>query len=143
MKIKIAFFILIFALFYTGCSSSKALPYSFAENEGGNGSAKITFITNGAKEGVDLYYFENIELPIPEKKTYWAPVIFPAGRPLKLTVNIYGQRLEIGTEKIFECPPLTAGKEYLLVYETKPGPFGKLVLKDAKTKKLIIYEQKL
>jgi hypothetical protein len=92
-----------------------------------------------------LHYFEGIELPIPEKMKYWAPVIFPAGRPFTLTVNIYNRNLEKGREKIFNCPALTAGSNYKLEYKMARllGIIGnKLILRDAKTRK-IVYEQQL
>jgi len=124
-----------------GCTT--AVPYSFAQDE--RETATITFYTNRNKEGVDLQYFEDIELPFPEKSNYWAPVIFPAGRPFKLTVNVYRKSLEKGDEKIFNCPALTAGNDYILEY--KPSRLlglagNKLILTDMKTKKSV-YEQQL
>jgi hypothetical protein len=129
-----------------------AVPYSFAGNDSGKWTATITFVSTRGKEGVDLHYFEGVELPIPEKKKYWAPVIFPAGRPFTLTVNVYYYYLEVGTEKIFNCPALTAGKNYTLAIEINEAKTflwatikereEKLVLKDAKTKKTV-YEQAL
>jgi hypothetical protein len=143
MKNKNVFlFVLVCLLiFINGCAT--ALPYSFAENE--NETASITFFTRGRGEGVDLHYFEGIELPIPENIKYWAPVIFPAGKPFTLTVNIYNSNLEKGTEKIFNCPALAAGSNYKLEYK-RAKIFGilcnRIILSDTKTKK-IIYEQQL
>jgi len=124
-----------------GCTT--AVPYSFAQDE--RETATITFYSHQSKEGVDLQYFEDIELPFPEKSNYWAPVIFPAGRPFKLTVNVYKDQLEKGDEKIFYCPALTAGNDYKLEY--KPSRLlgiggNKLILTDMKTKKSV-YEQQL
>jgi hypothetical protein len=143
MKTKSVFlFVLVFSLiFISGCAT--ALPYSFAENE--SETASITFFTRDRKEGVDLHYFEGIELPIPETMKYWAPVIFPAGRPFTLTVNTYDSILEKGTERFFNCPALTAGTNYKLEYKRAKifGILGnRLILSDAKTKK-IIFEQQL
>lgn len=145
MKNKYIFLpVLIFAsLCIAGCATGDPVPYSFAQNE--NETAAITFISYKTKEGVDLQYFEDIELPFPEKKKYWAPVIFPAGRPFKLIVNVYRDRLELGEGKIFNCPPLAAGNEYELEY--KPPRFfgivgGKLILTDVNTNK-VVYEQQL
>jgi len=136
--------ILTFALiFINGCVT--AAPYSFAED--GVKTASITFTSTARREGVDLHYFEGIELPMPGNYRYWAPVIFPAGRPFKLTVNIYFNDYDKGTEKIFNCPALTAGNKYKLTYKVTAGFFGiggshKLILKDAKTRQ-IVYEQQI
>jgi uncharacterized protein YceK len=143
--------VLVFTLIIiSGCAT--AVPYSFAENDSGNGTATITFVSTSEKAGVDLHYFEGIELPIPENKTYWAPVIFPAGRPFTLTVNVYENKTDAGKERIFNCPALTAGNDYRLEVEIKAEKkfLGittrereeMLILRDAKTKK-IIYEQQL
>jgi hypothetical protein len=152
MKNKGVFlFVLTFTfVFMGGCYT--AVPYSFAENESGNGTATITFLSTKEASGVDLHYFERIELPIPEKRKYWAPVTFPAGRPFALTVNVYYSNTDYGTEVIFNCSALTAGKGYTLGIEIKSARTflgktieerqEKLVLRDAKTK-AIVYEQLL
>jgi len=140
-------FFILFAFFcITGCST--AIPYSFAENE--SETATITFV--GEKNvGVDLHFYESTELPLPEKNKYWAPVTFPAGKPFSMTVIVYYFEFEKGRDKVFNCPALTAGKEYKLsleVIQEKYSFFGtkksdrqdKLVLKDARTGKMI-YEQ--
>jgi len=123
-KRNIFFVVLILALFCAAsCSSASKIysgsphPYSFAENE--YGTATITFFSDIYSNGVDLHYFENTELPIPERGSYWAPVLFPAGRPFALIVNIYGSRTERGNEVAFNCPVLAAGKNYVLTYEVE------------------------
>jgi hypothetical protein len=154
MKNKgIFIFVLVFLfVFMSGCISGTAIPYSFAANESENGTATITFVSSSGKVGVDLHFFEDNELPIPKKAQYWAPVIFPAGRTFTLTLNVYGSWTEVGNERIFICPALTAGKDYKLEVEVKEAKtiFGatikereeKLILKDAKTRK-VVYEQSL
>jgi len=143
--------ILILTLFcIIGCVTPTAVPYSFAGNDSENGTAAITFLSKGGR-GVDLHYFENTELPIPEGRMtfwgrngyYWAPVIFPAGRPFKLTVNVWYSATDKGNSRIFNCPALTAGGDYTL--EIQKGVLlvpDKLVLRDAKTK-AVVYEQQL
>jgi hypothetical protein len=128
----------------TGCASGKPFPYSFADNADGNGTATITFISTKEKEGVDLHYFEDIELPIPAEGKYWAPVTFPAGRPFTLTVNVYYSDTDTGKERPFDCPALTAGKDYKLQLKRVGIFFARfnLILIDAKTKK-VVYEQPL
>jgi hypothetical protein len=139
-------------VFFSGCTSGTALPYSFAEDNSKNATATITFVSSSSKVGVDLHFFEDKELPIPKKREYWAPVIFPAGRTFTLTLNVYRDWTEVGNERIFICPALTAGKDYRLEVEVKDAKtlFGaiikerqeKLILKDAKTRK-VVYEQSL
>jgi hypothetical protein len=145
--------VFLFTLFcITGCSFSTAVPYSFAENEKENGTATITFM--GKKNnGVDLFYFEEEELPIPKNKKYWAPVTFPAGRPFTLTVNIYYYEMQGKGDVVkFNCPALTAGENYKLSLNiieekrvfnsiTREGS-ETLVLSDARTNK-VVYEQKV
>ena len=121
-----------------GCTS--AVPYSFAENE--SRTATITF-TGTKNFGVDLFYYEGIELPIPKKSEYWNPVTFPAGRPFTLTVGVYNSETERGDEVTFNCPALAAGRDYRL--EAKKPYFGKvnrLVLTDMNTR-AVVYEQQV
>jgi len=146
------FAILIFALFLiAGCGASP-MPYSFADKETDTaGTAVIKFEGTRSKIGVDLHFFEDKELPIPNRRGltgghYWSPVFFPAGRPFKLTVNVYYDTGDVGTEHIFNCPALSAGRTYKLSAERKKGFLGivtspaMLILKDTKTRKTV-YEQ--
>jgi hypothetical protein len=153
MKRNIVFLsVLLFTVIYiTGCSFSTAVSYSFAENEKENGTAAITFVGK-KKTGVDLFYFEEEELPVPRKNRYWAPVTFPAGRPFTLTVNLYYYQEHKGNVVKFNCPALTSGENYKLslrIIEEKRS-FSRitregsetLVLSDARTDK-VVYEQKV
>lgn len=153
MKNKsIIFVVAIFAMqLIAGCGGTPT-PYSFAEKE--NRTASITFLAKKGV-GVDLHYFENIELPIPKKNLfwgtgkYWSPVIFPAEKPFTLTINIYHDNYDKGVNTIFNCPALTADKSYTLGIEIKKevkflfikisDREEKLVLKEAKTK-TVVYE---
>ncbi|MDR0300710.1 MAG: hypothetical protein LBI04_00155 [Treponema sp.] len=153
---KILLFVLAFTLCcITGCTTTKAVLYSFADNESENGTAVISF-----GEGVYLIGFEDVDLPKPEEKTYWDPIMFPAERPLKLTVHVHydsnysssGSIVDIiilpitlidGVAKsanrdiIFECPALEAGKEYILTFKSKAFAKDYLLLRDKKTKKQV------
>jgi hypothetical protein len=157
MKNKNIFFaVLIFtAFFITGCHiPPKPEPYSFVkdESESENGTAEITFIGDRKKGGVDLYNFEDDVLPLPNRKKYWAPITFPAGRSFALTVNVYEDATDRGNSKIFKCPALTAGKGYTLEVEIKKASTflgitvkqreEKLVLRDKATGSAV-YEQPL
>jgi hypothetical protein len=154
MKNKIVYlFVLLFTLFcisITGCSGTP-VPYSFAENEKENGTAIITFEAK-RNTGVDLFYFENVELPIPVKNRYWSPVTFPAGRPFELTVKVYYDQMDIGNVVKFKCPALIAGNNYSLsIFIIKEKKFlfntirersEKLILINTTTKQTV-YEQQV
>lgn len=152
MKTKFIFIVVLtLAFFIGGCASGTPVPYSFAET--GEQTASITFITNKKREGVDLYYFGETELPMPESKQYWAPVSFPAGRPFDLTVAVYYNHIQRGEEKTFNCPALTAGSSYeLRLHISEPrrvlgftvrGRIEKLVLRDITGGKKVVYEQQI
>jgi hypothetical protein len=133
-------FILVLVLFantFIGCISYSVAQYSFAKNE--NEAASITFLQNHNKSlrsnREDVYFIdlEGVNLPDPERNTIWGDtIIFPAGVPLKIRVDVSWEskrikgKKDLGHKKIiFECPPLEAGKEYQLryIHETI-GDFG-------------------
>jgi hypothetical protein len=151
-KNTVFLFVFLFTLIYiAGCSFSRPVSYSFAENEKENGTATITFVGK-KKTGVDLFYFEENELPVPGRNKYWAPVTFPAGRPFTLTVNLYFYQTHKGNTVKFNCPALTAGEDYKLsLYIVEEKKFFStitregsetLVLKNARTGN-VVYEQKV
>jgi len=145
----------------------KPVPYSFAENESENGTAIINF----NKNSVELLDFEGANLPKPETRTYWSPIIFPAGRPFTLKLHIFyksntslpsvgtwsssGTALdlialaslagEIGKSVdrniIFNCPALEAGREYEIIFVSHALLKDYFLLRDKKTRKKV-YEVK-
>ncbi|MDR0322192.1 MAG: hypothetical protein LBI28_11870 [Treponema sp.] len=147
-KIIYLFVLALVLLCITGCATKRVVaptahPYSFAQ-DGDSGTATITFQSTPNKEGVDLHYFEGVELPIPERGQYWAPVTFPAGRPFTLIVNVYKAYTEIGKERTFNCPALNAGENYNLHLKVSGFLFIKnysLVLTSTRTG--VVYEQKI
>jgi len=153
-----------------GSGHIATVPYSAVKDE--NRTAVITFgnhlLNNGAyydgnNEGglnIQLVSIDGIEIPIPERRTVWNPVSFPAGKPLTLVVNIFyfatktsGVDLYIigfesitagswyNTDVTFNCPPLEAGKSYTLNAYGK-GTNTRFILTDTKTKKKVyVYDQ--
>ncbi|GMO70359.1 MAG: hypothetical protein Ta2A_18930 [Treponemataceae bacterium] len=143
---------LMFGASLTGCSSTP-VPFSFAENEA---HTAIILFSRGNPE-VRLVYVGDRELPRAEPKTHWAPLMFPAGQPLKITVHAWYYQTNTSTsfigslissaitasrsvdkDVLFECPALTAGKSYTLSFRKGAGTTGRnlLVLTDAETGKV-------
>ncbi|MDR1149100.1 MAG: hypothetical protein LBK66_10770 [Spirochaetaceae bacterium] len=161
-KMKNSILVFAIALLMISCATT-SVPYSFVEN--GNETASIDFI--GGNPGIKLIYFDNNELPEPDKKTHWNPVLFPVSKPLKITVHAYYQQQAssgstgflgalvtiaatsaitasraVDRDVLFDCPSLDVGKTYKLVFRKGAGATGKnlLVLTDKSTGK-VIYEQ--
>jgi len=155
--------ILIVLFTFIGCSSMKPIPYNFTEDE--INSSSISF-TRGNPRASFVDYNNNV-LPSPERRTYWAPIFFPSGVPLEITVHAYyfqqsvpvanaglfGVIVSAATATIdisrfvdvnvlFRCPPLEAGKNYSITFRKEPGIPGKniLILTDTAERK-IIYQQ--
>jgi hypothetical protein len=120
-----------------GCATTRAVPYSFAEE--GSGTATILF-----NNSIRLLDFEGNIIPGPENGTRWEPISFPAGREFLIKVNVVdtgmgGDLTTTGTfldiiafvlfiETIrgavnrnvyFVCPPLEAGKEYTIHFNSR------------------------
>jgi len=175
--VKIAFiFVLVWiAIAFCGCMSGTVVKYSFAENK--DEAASIDFDHNAligsggllvTRDSYEVYFLElnGVKLPKPEKNTYWDAytIFFPAGVPLKIRVEVKWsyetgtgkkqKKYEGSKKKVFECPPLEAGKEYELKY-SRPTLGGsglittiidnerdELILKDKSTGKTI-YKQNI
>jgi hypothetical protein len=151
MKTKIFLFIILslMTFCFIGCSSLfsllfiKPAMYSFAENDSENGSAVIDFV-GGSKSGVRLVDCEGIPVPPPAKGTNWeSAVIFPAGKELNIRVYVFWDEDRYGERRrgIFRCPPLEAGREYKLRFKGGYKNGGTLLLTDAYSDRIIIYEQ--
>jgi len=140
-------FILVLVMVATnliGClstnSTKQAVRYSFAKNE--DKTCTITFLKNPKGliqvDSVLFINFKGSEMSKPEKGTYWEEdtVIFPAGVSFKIKVKGVHVRL-IGSpysqNKIFECPPLEAGKEYQLEYQYHTFGPSKFILTNKET----------
>jgi len=147
------------AVLLTGCAS-KAVSYSFTEDE--QNSSTIYFQTGNPK--LTFISFEG-RGPRPNAGTHWDPIIVPSGRELKIAVfaeyepkapfraaspGLLGQIVEtatsindavrnVKTEVTFECPPLEAGKRYLLSFMKESGFPGKniLILTDLQTSTIV------
>ena len=114
MKIKINLLIaLAFTFFVFGCATVEM--YSFAEKGNESETAVLTF-----GSGVRFVDLEGSELSEPAERSFWShSIILPAGKPMDIRVYVFwdGDREGFRRRGIFKCPPLEAGKEYLLSYE--------------------------
>jgi hypothetical protein len=144
-----------------GCSTTP-VPYSFVEDE--NETASVDFI-NG-NPGVVFIGYDTRRLPEPAKKTYWRPVLFPAGQALNIEVHVYFEQVDnspinlaglvassitaslrdrrkVDRDLSFECPALDSGNSYQLYFTKGYGVPGDntLILKNKETD-VIIYEQR-
>jgi hypothetical protein len=143
-----------------GCASGPSyqyVNYSFAAE--GEETANMTFIavsdgfflgseyisTSKAK-GVVFHDFEGKVVPPPPEGTLYLPgILFPAGRPLNITVTVSGKLMRDKTV-VFECPPLEACDKnnprdhYQLEYEHSLI-HNRLVL--TKTPRKVVYRQNL
>jgi hypothetical protein len=146
---------------FVGCAS-KPVAYQYV-TEGVN-SASISFKTGNPY--VRCVSFEGADIPAPERGTYWEPVIFPAGRALRITVYVYYEYKQtvrvggmfglisdvagaVGTltrsvdrNVVFTCPPLADGGKYQLEFEKGSGIPGTntLVLRNLATRE-VVYQQ--
>jgi hypothetical protein len=169
-KTNVLGFILVLALFFiAGCASmKKSVSYSFAGTDAG-GTAAITFMN-----GVTLLDFEGNEFPKPGKGTRWDPLLFPAGKEFLIKVHVYDGgtgtggggcggfgflaclELVIVNETIrgmvwrdvyFVCPPLEAGKEYNLYFNSRSISRDSLELTEKSGKSFFrgktVFEQKI
>ena len=154
MKLSRIFVVVVVVLFIAGCSTITPAPYSFAEEE----LETVTINVIGGNPGLRLVDFEGKELPSPEKKTRWEPIMFPAGRPLTITVYAYYQpqntsqglitglivhaatsHLAVNRNVVFETPVLDPGKDYVLRFSREFGG-NQLIMTDTSTNQ-IIYQQ--
>ena len=156
MNTKVIFGSLVLVvMIFVGCSSTP-VPYSYGEEE--QDTAKVNFVYGNP--GVRLIDFDGYELPKPERRTYWNPISFPAGKPISFTVHakyqfssnnpglidtlifiIFGTR-DVDRSVIFESPPLTPDMNYRLTFHKGGGLPGKntLILTNTTTGR-IVHEQ--
>jgi len=162
--------LVVFTLFlFVGCITSP-VTYSFAA-AGEQNFASITF-KSSIKEGepsLTFVSYNGQSLPKPEKKTHWEPINFPSGTELRIIVRakyrttsrttlsgfgVVGELYNVSQEIravsrnvdadiIFICPPLEAGKNYLLAFSKEPGMPGKniLTLTDVAAARVVIQQE--
>jgi hypothetical protein len=156
-KTNALWLIVIFASFcIAGCASmSKSVPYSFAEE--GSGTAIITF-----SSGISLLDFEGNPIPGPARGTRWEPMEFPAGRQFLIKVNVVAKastfeaggngwaallafvlsmetlRGVVNRNVYFVCPPLEAGKEYVLYFNSRTIRRDSIELREKGTGRILI-----
>lgn len=152
-KFKVTIGVIIVTFSIVSCSTMP-MPYSFA-NEGAE-TAQLNVVKGNP--GLSLIYVDGNEIPNPLPKTHWEPLEFPAGQPIKLTVHAYYQQennntsilaslittaitasRSVNRDVLFECPSLTAGKNYKLTFRKGSGLKGDnlLVLTDVASGKII------
>ena len=107
------------------------IPYTFGENENANRTAGIIFMNR--LRFVDFEGEQLPPLPTTEEATRWYPLRFPAGKELNVRVYVLYAGNSPGYRRrgIFKCPPLEAGKNYKLWYETNSNDYtgaGRLIL---------------
>ncbi|GHU97575.1 hypothetical protein FACS189483_03940 [Spirochaetia bacterium] len=116
-------------------------PHSFV-GEGNSDAATISFANvSYGTESDSWVQFVSYGDVVRQEGENWTPVIFPVGAPLAFTVEAYyfpaGGTAQIIKDKqvLFECPPLEAGKSYILWFVKSDGGTGKgtntLVLTEA------------
>ena len=141
--------ILISSFYIMVCSTTKYVPYTFAENE--NVQAEIYFSWR-----VDFVDLEGEQLPDSEERTVWFPLYFPAGRSFNIKVHVYNDgwvsrwmpifnaSAIIDDEIIFECPPLEAGGKYQLWYDYDFSNSEKsLIFRKSEKGRRVIISQKI
>jgi hypothetical protein len=171
MKSKTAICLLVFVMlfFYAGCVTSP-VTYSFAA-AGDQNSSSISFKNNTKPQepNVTFVSFNGQTLPKPDSKTHWDPLSFPSGRELRIIIHadyrtsskttlggfgligdvvniaqdIRAASRNVDADVIFVCPPLEAGKSYLLSFTKEPGLPGKniLTLTDVKAAKVVVQQE--
>ena len=157
-------FILLSVFLSAGCATTAA-QYSFTS--AGQPSSAIGFLTSkkSGSPGVSFVSFDGRGLPRAEKKTYWDPIIFPAGRELRIVVRaVYEEKNKVkasglGTvgkvidaaqsisaitrnvdaDVMLICPPLAPGKRYQLSFSKGSGLPGSntLILTDISTGNIV------
>lgn len=153
----------LFLVFTLISCASKPATYLFVPEE--SNSASISF-----KMGNPYVYFVSFEgktLPAAEKGTRWEPIVFPAGKPLQITIHAYYEHQQkvaasggllglvsdvadvvstvtrgVDMDVILTCPALMPGTKYQLSFKKESGIPGKnfLILTDLSTKK-VFYQQ--
>ena len=151
MRSRAIVYLLVFlaSSFYIGCTTSP-VAYSFMEGE--LNSSSIEFKTGNPS--VSFVSYSGLTLPKPEKRTRWEPISFPSGIDLRIIVHtkyetrskaslsgfgllgavvnvaqdIRAVSRNVDVDLEFNCPPLEAGKSYLLTFTKEPGMPGKNIL---------------
>ena len=155
--------IFVFCVFFilAGCVSAQV--YQFTADE--SNSASISFKTGNPS--LSFVSFEGKNLPTANFGTRWDPILFPAMKPMLITVHAHYDHERrfsatggllglisdvagtvatitryVDTDVVLTCPMLMPGTKYQLAFKKGPGVPGKntLVLTDLSTNK-IIYQQ--
>lgn len=165
MKSQIAIFVLVLFVF-AGCTTNPVLFSSFADEYNFSSIAfKNTF--NAEDPNLTFVSYNGQSLPKPEKETYWDPINFPSDTKLRIVVHanyytssqfilsgfgllgvvvntvqeVRAVSRNVNADVIFICPPLEAGRNYMLSFTKEPGIPGKNILTLIDTDTLKVIEQ--
>ena len=158
-------FSVFIASFLIGCKTTP-VAYSFAASE--TNAAHISFKDDDTPSVV-FVSFDGQTLPKPESKTHWDPVTFPSGRELRIVVHANYQTTSkttlsgfgllgdvvnlaqdvravsrnVDADVLFICPPLAAGRDYLLTFSKEPGMPGRnlLTLTDVERGTVVVQQE--
>jgi len=156
--------VFLVSFLFSGCAT-KPVTYSFTGNDPAFSS--VSFKTGNP--GVSFVSFNGQSLPKPESGTHWDPIELPSGIELRIIVHadfytdskttlggfgllgavvnvaqdIAAVSRNVDTDMEFICPPLAAGKSYLLTFTKEPGLPGKniLTLVDVETARVVIQQE--
>ncbi|MDR1507102.1 MAG: hypothetical protein LBI67_08375 [Treponema sp.] len=155
MKLRTAMYFLVFlaSFLFVGCATKPA-TYSLSANEQNFSSVAFHNTFQTGKPNVSFVSFDGQSLPKPEKGTHWDPINFPSNSQLRIIVHadynpnsktslsgfgllgavvntaqdVRAVSRNVDTDIIFICPPLRAGKNYLLSFVKEPGMPGRNIL---------------
>jgi hypothetical protein len=172
MKSRTALYLLVLvflaSFLFVGCTTKPAV-YSLSPNEQNSSSIAFSNTFKAGKPNISFVSFNGQPLPEPERGTHWDPITFPSGRALRIVVHadystntkttlsgfgLLGDAVNIAqdvravsrnvdADVVFSCPPLKAGKKYLLSFVKEPGMPGKniLTLTDIETGEVVIQQE--
>jgi hypothetical protein len=172
MKSRTVLYLMVLVFFasflFVGCTTKPAV-YSLSPNEQNSSSIAFRNAFKAGKPNISFVSFNGQPLPKPEKGTHWDPINFPSGRALRIIVHadynpnskttlsgfgllgtvvntaqdIRAVSRNVDADVVFNCPPLKAGKNYLLSFVKEPGMPGKniLTLTDVDTGEVVAQQE--
>jgi hypothetical protein len=170
MKSRTIMYLLVFlaSFLFVGCTTKPAI-YSLSANERNSSSITFQNTFKTGKSNVSFVSFNGQSLPKPEKGTHWDPINFPSNSRLRIIVHadystnskttlggfgllgavvntaqdIRAVSRNVDADIVFICPPLKAGRNYLLSFVKEPGMPGKniLTLTDIETGEVVVQQE--
>jgi hypothetical protein len=138
---------------FVGCATNP-VTYSLSANKQDFSSIAFHDTFQAGKPNVSFVSFNGQSLPKPEKGTHWDPIDFPSDSELRIVVHadynpnskttlsgfgllgavvntvqdVRAISRNVDADVVFICPPLQAGRKYLLSFVKEPGMPGKNIL---------------